>query len=242
MMGFNSFLRESKLFIDPKIRIRYKNESEFWQGLPKKMQKNWTTLGRDIWAPNSDRVYSQKRITDAVAVFLHECRHVSDSMANKLKYYAGYLFPQFLAPLLAVVAVILHLAVDIPWHMGWSIGASCLMLLPWPSPTRVNIEDHAYAISTWVRIREFRNFGDPRLYLVAVESLTKALNSWVYYKMIWRKRTAEIEARKIVSTAIRWCTDEKIGHKPKPFNDELFNTSILDHLDRPFMKTWKPKE
>ncbi|MCP4568990.1 MAG: hypothetical protein GY841_15555 [FCB group bacterium] len=241
-MKFNEFYDASKKFIDPRIRVKYKEESKFWKLFPLKMRSYWTTLGKTIWAPNRERVLSPNRVASAVAVYLHECRHVADSLDRPIMYYIDYCFPQILAPFLAIAAVVLHLVFDIPWHLGWSLGASCIALFPWPSSTRLNIEDHAYAISTWIRFRRYKNFDDPKLIAEATESLSKVINSWVYYKMTWRNKTADIEAKEIIIKAVGWCREERHGlFYPDPFENADLNGTLVKLLDEPFSTTWYPR-
>jgi len=243
-MELQQFLDAAREHIHPDIKIRYKEEEGWWRKLlPKTYKDSWTTMGTDIWAPTRDRVEDPLWITSTVAVFLHECGHVEDRHQGAVGFYGRYTAPQIMSALLAAIVIAAEFVFGFPFH--WAIPLSIVFvfpLLPWPSPLRVGLEQNPYAIGTWIRIRQYLNMNDATLRAEAEASLSKALRGWLYYKMVWRKKTADRLAREIFNEAVKWCMEEAIGATPQPFRNAQFNNTVVELLDKPRRRIWRPAE
>ncbi len=239
-MKFQLFLEAARKLISPKLKLRYRDES-WWRFLPKSFQKSWTTQSKNvIYLPSREHV-KKMNVTSAVAVLLHEIRHIID-MKRGPCFHGVYLSPQILSIVSALSAVGVHLYFCFPWPIWLSASIAFVALLaPWRSRERAWLEDHAYAVSTWVRIRQYRNFDDLDIRAKSVASLSLALRSWTYYKMIWRRKTADKLANNIVDMAILWCRCERLGGMPSPdpFDNREFRKIVMDLLEEPFEKVWK---
>ena len=196
-----------------------------------------------IWAPSRAKVWDEKNQVSAIAVFLHEVRHVEDLIAQTVIFLWGYLTPQIYSFAFLAFFIVMEGLTNIlpPWLWPWNMIVGFLIpLLPWPSPYRVDAERVAYAVSTWIRIRRYSNFEDANLRVVAVDSLRKAFGGWLYYKMIWRKKTAERVAAEVFDQAIAWCRAERDNKalSPAPFRSKRFTNVVMQLLEKPFRAKW----
>jgi hypothetical protein len=255
-MKYPCFINAARKHIHPDIQIRFKNEHWFWRILPEEARKSWTTLGTVIWAPTRGHVEKPSNMTSLIAVLNHEFGHIVDRhhgadngkdrrpVLSALKFYFLYLAPQAFSFIFLAFFIVMEGLVNFPYHWTWNMVLGFLIpLIPWPSP-RVIMEERPYAIGTWIRIRRYANFDDPLLRAAAIESLSKAIRSWTYYKMIWRKKTADAIAERIYNRAVQWCHYEIKGQHPlvSPYKNHAFSNAIMELLEKPFWYMWTPSK
>lgn len=174
---------------EPDLQIRWKLESWIWKFLPSSLRnRSVRSRGRTIWLPDP-REMAQCGPLDLVGDLGHEGTHIIDgSVLGWDAFLIGYAFPQVLAlPFAMLTIVSFFLGINLTATLLTVLTA--LSLLPWPSPVRANMEAKAYACNLAVaRVI----FGPSSVeYSEARQEIVSDLSSWMYWKMIWRKKVAE---------------------------------------------------
>jgi hypothetical protein len=159
----------------PKTRLIYKYDHWLWKRMPAFLRDSGTTLGNTIYMPRNDDVQTLG----------HEYQHIVDH--NEMPrggFEVMYTMPQTTSITL-LVFMLISFGLGFIWP---GILLACLALLalaPWPSPKRAYLEMRAYCVSMYVGTLSGLN-----LYAYK-SSILSILTGWVYYKMIWRTKTAE---------------------------------------------------
>lgn len=152
----------------PDIKIKHKQDYDFWKKLPIERQYSSSAIMDTIWMG-----------TESFAVLAHEAKHQERiQKEGKLKFYAKYAFPQIIGGMLTLLSIPFFFFSVIAGLIP--LIAGLLMFLPLPSPTRADIELDAYtlelAIEYWVT-GKISEYSKSKIY--------NALTSTFYYKMIW---------------------------------------------------------
>lgn len=133
----------------PQLTITQKAESRLHRfigtvlgkvGNKQYMESYVTTIGTDIAIPTGGATWP---------FLLHEGQHAIDGLrTGKLLYSIGYLFPQIIGMVGAVLTLplIIVVACGAPVSLLWLL-TSLLFLLPWPAPFRALSEARAYALT-----------------------------------------------------------------------------------------------
>jgi len=169
------YIRQLSSLTKKNIRIRYKTESLFGKTIH-------TTLGRAIWLDSREWVNNVSQYY-LVGTLMHEARHALDW---SLSFFLGYLAPQiFLCAATLILWAICGVLYDLPgiFHLGFGAGL-LVSLAPWPSPWRVRWERRGYRM----------NMAAAFIYGASLDNVVKsereALNSSLYYFMLWSKKRA----------------------------------------------------
>jgi hypothetical protein len=191
----------------PGFEVGYKSESFIskliaalvWIFNQRYMSSYTTTRYPSIFFPN--RNFVEKDWRRAWKILAHEYVHLSDRLTQGLWFNVRYLSPQ----ILAVFAVV---AVATTWLGPFGLlGLTPLLAaLPWPSPSRKNIELRGYMMSMAVN---YWRYGSVRG--ATVEEIAKQFASSGYYFMwpfkqsildsLW-KAVDDIESGKVLNDPV----------------------------------------
>jgi len=134
--------------IIPGLQIKYKDEHWVWKLLPKCVRSTATSIGRTIWMP-SKNWYTDNFWTFVVTA--HEFQHALDWIRyGAIGFVVRYFFPQIMA-IIPFVATIVTLCFGLWW---FALGLFCLtglLISPWPSKTRTEIERRGYSMNLAVQ-------------------------------------------------------------------------------------------
>ena len=169
----------------------------FWMPKNRYMGRFWTTVGMTIAHPAG--------LGDHWWTLAHEGRHVEqpvDVFRNRtvgnILHSVFYLFPQILAP---VVAVVFCLCMG-PW---WALlGLVCL--LPWPSPYRAWAELDAYKITVMVHQWKYGEVNNG-----FIDSYTSNFCDSTYWFMWPFRRFVKVRLRSAAADAREWKTVREVA-------------------------------
>lgn len=185
----------------PGTKIRYKEDHWFWKHLPDIFKNSSNAFYKTIWM--SERNCDFETLG-------HEYAHIVDMHNIGLfQYLLFYGRPQTLA-IIPIFLLVLSLMLGFFW-MPIVLGvASILLLCPWPSPSRVNLEQVGYTMTLY--INKLTKDTDPSVY---EDFVIDSLKSWLYYKMIWTAR----KAREVTNEILSNIADNKIPETNVAFKD-----------------------
>lgn len=184
----NDYVRFDKFYKllnkDNEITIKYKDKSKLMKVLgfilffnSDFMTSYVTTIGSTVYFPSETFVQYK---SGCISVLAHEYNHVVYSKdMGKFLFSFFYLFPQILAPIFFIGSI----------YFGWPcILIGLLLLLPWPSIMRRDIELDGYTMSMFIEnelMKENNIDKDNRLEALVkyTESVNKQFTSSAYYFM-----------------------------------------------------------
>jgi hypothetical protein len=177
----------------PGLQVKYKDESKFWKMLPETFRKGATTFGNVIWMASREAANDPENEIDTTRTAMHEVYHAEDFMLYPASTFAEYAMPQVLV--LPLMAIAITAAAFLGWGW-WSLLCliPLLALLPWPSsPWRLKLEIPAYAVGVWfdheIALHIMGHNYD--YYKKLREFLKRTFMSRLYFRMIWREKTAD---------------------------------------------------
>lgn len=190
---FDSFWNQVVLKNFPDAKIKYKDESFFMKILgalmffcPSFMTKFITVLGTTIWLPT--RGWIEEYPKRAIFVFAHEFVHMWDhDIAKKLNRFDTFTIGYASLQVWGLLVLFTFLGFVIPWFFLSFI--SIILLVPWPSPWRADIEGNGYAMTMYIRYL----IDDPEYNANEGADLLagKHFASKQYYWMCWSKQRAK---------------------------------------------------
>ena len=199
----------------PKFQIKYKDESRVWRMMPKNLRNAATTTGKTVWY--SSRKKAKRNQKAFFRTLAHESRHMSQYHSTRWRFFTRYFFPQCTCGLFLVAALVLLLL----GHGLWAAvvgGAGLLHLLPWPAPFRLRFEIDGYTMSMACQYWEHGRITEGMKRMTA-----RVLCGWLYYKMVWSRRRADL-------CAWSMATGFKIGILPPGSKDQF--TEVREIIER----------
>lgn len=154
----------------PKLNIKYKDESKFMKFLgkllffnPKFMTNYITTIGNTSYFPNRQEVESAKDL-NYLDVLAHEFVHVQDYNRHKFLFIFLYLLPLTLAPLMLLFIIL-------KWWVGLLLFLVCLC--PLPAYGRKKYEFRGYTMTMLISDEANKEIN------MSLEARKTDLESWV---------------------------------------------------------------
>jgi hypothetical protein len=190
---FDSFWNDvvRRHFSDAKIK--YKDESLFMRIIgalmffcPSFMTKFVTVLGNTIWLPS--RGWIEHYPKRALFVFAHEFVHMWDhNIVQTLRRFDTFTLGYASLQIWALTAILAFLGFITSWFLLFLIPI--VLLAPWPSPWRANVEANGYAMTMYMR----RLIDNPGYNAEEGADLLagKHFASKQYYWMCWSKSRAK---------------------------------------------------
>ncbi len=169
----------------PEVKVKDKEDYWFWRALPRSTKTRSLAIHNTIWLANFSAM-----------TLGHEYCHIEDQKNQGLfKWLAGYFWPQFCAIPLLMVGI-LSIILNIGIYSLIPIGLALIAGLPWPSKKRLSKELYGYTINL---AAEYWATG--AISLEHKKKIVDSLSGWGYYKMVWKRSTAE-NAVDIIATMI----------------------------------------
>ena len=178
----------------PNFEIRYKNESIsskviavlVWVFNRRYMQDYTTTRFPRVYFPS--RKFVEEDPYRAYKILMHEFVHLWDRQHRGISFTLGYLFPQWLAVPLFLLATLWALVITDPPGAHWSVAIvgwilALISALPWSARSRAMSELRGYSMNMAIN---YWNYGNVNHH--TIQWIIKQFTGWSYYKMWWWRK------------------------------------------------------
>jgi hypothetical protein len=185
----------------PDVKIKHKQDYDFWKLLPIERQYSSSAICNTIWMG-----------AESFMTLAHEAKHQERIQKHGLiKFYFKYAFPQIIGALIILACIPLFFFSWIP-ALLLSIF-SLLFFIPWPATFRAQLELEAYTLGMAIEMWTTGKISD-----YTKLNIFEAMTGRFYYKMVWD----EDEALELIEAQER-----KLKIAPQTYIDQSYLHQIV---------------